>query len=174
MLSGSAIITYNGKSYTLNESQMMFFHSQAIHSFDKNIDEDIRYLVIQFDINKLNNVDTHMPKFNSLFRSASMDDSLPLIFNKSDFPDFDIEKFFFRCLAEADGKQYGYYYYMQHNISLFLLEILRFWKKCGFSVENEAYGIDDSFSIHKILEYIDEHSHENIQVNDLAQMCHKS
>jgi AraC-like DNA-binding protein len=174
MLKGSAVITYNGKTYTLNESQMMFFHSQAIHSFDKNTDEDIRYLVIQFDINKLHNIDAHTPKFNTLFRSASMDDSLPLIFTQDNFPDFDLEHFFFRCLSECDGKQYGYYYYMQHSISLFLLEILRYWKSCGFSVETESYGYDDSFSIHQILEYIDAHSHENIQVNDLAQMCHMS
>ena len=150
------------------------FLESSIHSFDKTTEEDIRYLVIQFDINKLNNIDSHMPKFSSLFRSASMDDTLPLILTQADLPEFELEKFFYRCLAECDGKQYGYYYYMQHNISLFLLEILRFWKRCGFSVENESYGSEDSFSIHQILEYIDAHSHENIQVNDLAQMCHMS
>jgi len=174
VLEGNIRITCNEKSYQVRPGEMFFFQPQVIHSFTTKDKTPLKYVVLKFDINKLSRTNSYLPKLNSLFLSASKEPDLPITFTQKDFGSFSLEGFFMNCVKEINNKEYGYDSYLQYSISVMLLEILRIWRSEGFCPEANSYAVESDYTIHDILEYIDEHSHENIRVETLAKMCNMS
>lgn len=172
---GSIITTCNGRAYTMQKDDMILIQPQVVHSFSKSSNPAAKYLVLKFDLNKLSNTEHYMPKFNALFLAAAKNPDLPIFFTQKDFRNFSLCDFFMQCILEAQEKLYGYDSYIQCKISMLLIEILRKWRDCGFCPETDVHAAsDDEYSIHTILEYIDQHSSENIIIEDLAAMCNMS
>lgn len=172
---GSIVTVCNGKSHTMKPGDLMIITPQTIHAFNRTNEPYAKYLVLKFDLNKLSDTESYMPKFNALFLAAGKQPDLPTLFSQADFEDFSLLDLFQSCILETKEKQYGYDSYIKCEISMLLLKILRKWRNCGFCPETDVLSSsDDEYTIHTILEYIDRHSDEAILVEDLAAMCNMS
>lgn len=171
---GNAWITCNGKSHVLNAGELIFLPPQAMHSIFTTTDRPLRYGVLKFDPNRINLSGEYLPKVNALFRSITKEPDFPLTFSNEDFPEFSLHDFFIHCMKEMEEKRYGYDCYLFSGISLLILQMLRNWKEHGLLEQLEYNKKSDDSSIHDVLMYIDEHSHEKLVVEDLAKMCHMS
>ena len=174
VMEGTACITCNQSTYILNPGELIFLPPQAIHAIYTTTPFPLTYTVLKFDSNHINLSGDYLPKIGSLFRSTLRKQNIPLIFSQEDFTGFSLSDFFEKCVTEIDTKEYGYDSFLASYISMFLIELLRIWRAQGFISESETYEQKEDYSIHDILMYIDSHSHEKIEVQKLASMCHMS
>lgn len=79
--------------------------------------------------------------------------------------DFHIRK----CLEEIKQKQFGYEWNVYSNLSVMLLQMVRIWEQKGMISQQQKRGKSRVVFFDTILEYIDAHSYEPIQVQDLAE-----
>lgn len=173
IIEGSAWITLNEKVHVLETGEMIFIQPQVMHSIHAASQRHLRYSVIKFDVNSLSLSRGYFPRLSALFRKAAQEDNYPVTFTNKDFETISLQAFFASCVKEMKDKNYGYDISLQCAIGSMLIEILRIWRKLGFVPEG-AYAMENTYSIHDILEYIEEHSTENLKVETLANMCHMS
>ncbi|MDP4177535.1 MAG: AraC family transcriptional regulator [Bacillota bacterium] len=174
MLRGTAIINCNKEEYLLEPGDLILFHPNTIHSIFSVSREPLKYDVLKFDINSININSSYTPKLSIIFRCAEGNMDAPVFFSSDNFKDFALDNLMNCCIKEINNKDYGYDIKIQTLIASLLIEILRIWRKHGFDTNNIAVIDDDSDSLHSLLQYIDEHSHESIKVEDLAEKCHMS
>jgi AraC-like DNA-binding protein len=161
---GSVCITCEERNYTLYEGDLIIFHPKAIHSIFSN-NSDAEYSVIKFDINKVNVTNSYNPKLKTIFNNAFKNTKLPIFFKKENFKIVNLPHLFENCISELNKRNYGYYLIINSFLCSLLVEIVRLWKKEGF--DTESLDVDDN-SFNTVTEYIDEHSHELLKVQDIA------
>ena len=174
MLKGTTIINCNNEEYVLEPGDLILFHPQAIHSIFAASHEPIKYNVLKFDVNTLNINSSYTPRLSAIFKSALTDPCAPIYLPYKDFKNFSLDNLLSSCIEEIRNKDYGYDIRFQSLVASLLVEILRIWRRYGFNTNNTALIPYDTDSLHTILQYIDEHSHESIKVEFLAEKCHMS
>lgn len=173
ILKGTSLINCNNKEYILEAGDLILFHPQVVHSIFSASNEPLKYGVLKFDINNLHINSNYTPKLSSVFKCA-IDNPYAAILISSKAFNSSIENIFTSCIEEVANKDYGYDIRFQSLVSSLLIEILRIWRKNGFDTNNIMLTPYDTDSLHTILQYIDEHSHESIKVESLAEKCHMS
>ena len=173
MIEGTVSVICNESTYLLSHGEMIFLPPQAIHAIYSTTSQFAKYVVLKFDANRINFSADYIPSLSDFFRSPKFERTLPIIFSQKDLTDFQLDHFFLTCVNEMETKQYGYDSYLHHLLSLFMLQLLRCWRALGYEQAVDSYE-KQSQSIHNILKYIDSHSHENLKVTELAEMCHMS
>ncbi|RII36469.1 AraC family transcriptional regulator [Clostridium chromiireducens] len=173
ILKGTSLINCNNREYILEPGDLILFHPQAVHSIFSASSEPLKYGVLKFDINNLHINSNYTPKLGSIFKCAIDDPCAPILLPSRLFKN-SLESLFNSCIEEVIIKDYGYDIHFQSLVSSLLIEILRIWRKNGFDTNNITLMPYDTDSLHTILQYIDEHSHESIKVEDLAEKCHMS
>ncbi|ADL53019.1 AraC family transcriptional regulator [Clostridium cellulovorans] len=174
MIKGTAIISCNSEEYVLESGDLILFHPQSVHSIFTNSHQQLKYAVLKFDINTLRLNSSYTPKLSSIFKYAVDNPTAPIFLSSQAFKDFPLDNLFNSCIEEVKNKDYGYDIRFQALISSLLIEILRIWRRRGFDTTNTALMPSNSDSLYTILQYIDEHSHESLRVEALAEMCHMS
>ena len=174
IIEGTACITCNQTTYTLQPQELIFLPPQAVHSIYTTKKEPLRYGVLKFDANRLTLTGDYLPKISSIFRNTNLTTTIPITFSQNDFQKFNLADFFDNCITEINEKQYGYDAYLHASISQLIIQILRIWRSQGLIEESEPVEKNDDYSIHDILMYIDQHSQENINISELAAMCNMS
>jgi AraC-like DNA-binding protein len=174
MLKGTAIINCNNEEYVLEPGDLILFHPQAIHSIFTASHEPIKYNVLKFDVNTLNINSSYTPRLSSIFKSALTDPCAPIYLPSKDFKNFSLANLSSSCIEEIINKDYGYDIRFQGLVSSLLIEIIRIWRRHGFNTNNTALTPYDTDSLYTIIQYIDEHSHESLKIESLAEKCHMS
>lgn len=174
MLKGTAIINCNNEEYILEPGDLILFHPQAVHSIFAASHEPIKYDVLKFDINNLHINSSYTPKLSSIFKGAINDPNAPIFLPSKAFGNFSLDNLLNSCIEEISNKDYGYDIRLQALVSSLLIEILRIWRRDGFDTNNTALMPSDTDSLYTVLQYIDEHSHESLKVEFLAEKCHMS
>lgn len=174
ILEGTAAASCNQNHFHLHPGEMFFIPPQGIHSiYNPDKEKPLRYVVLKFDANRIHLSKDYLPKISSIFRSPDKTIHLPVVFTQKDFPNFPLHDFFMNCIHEIDEKNYGYDAFLNAGISQLMIKMLRIWRENGLE-EMDSFIKEEDYSIHDILMYIDEHSQDNIHVQDLAEMCHMS
>jgi AraC-type DNA-binding domain-containing proteins len=173
IIKGTSLINCNNKEYILEPGDLILFHPQAVHSIFSASNEPLKYGVLKFDISNLRITSNYTPKLSSIFKCATDDPCAPILLPSKAFKN-SLESLFNNCIEEIATKDYGYDIRFQSLVSSLLIEILRIWRKNGFDTNNIPLTPYDTDSLHTILQYIDEHSHESIKVEYLAEKCHMS
>lgn len=173
ILKGTSLINCNNKEYILEADDLILFHPQVVHSIFAASPEPLIYGVLKFDINNLHINSNYTPKLSSIFKCAIDDPCAPIFLPSKAFKN-SLSDLFNECIEEVVIKDYGYDIRFQSLVSSLLIEILRIWRKNGFDTNNVSLTPYDTNSLHTILQYIDEHSHESIKVESLAEKCHMS
>lgn len=174
VIEGSASIYFNQQEYCLKPGQLLFLPPQAIHVINNVKESSWKYALLKFDANRLTLSGDYLPKISSIFRNTTLRTSLPVVFDQSDFGTFSLHHFFENNIKEINEQNYGYDAYLHASISQLIIQILRVWRRDGYIQDTELSKEDAAHSIHDILMYIDQHSHENINVSELAEMCNMS
>ncbi|WP_234124353.1 AraC family transcriptional regulator [Clostridium hydrogenum] len=174
MIKGTAIINCNDEEYTLEPGDLILFHPQAVHAIFTASQEPLKYDVLKFDINSLNITISNTSKLSAIFKSAINDPAAPILLPAKLFKNFSLDNILNSCIEEILNKDYGYDIRFQALVSSLLIEILRIWRRNGFNTNTTALVASDTDSLYTILQYIDEHSHETLKVEYLAEKCHMS
>lgn len=170
MLEGVADITADAESYRLFPGDMILFHPQAVHAIDAEV--PVRYAVLKFDVNIMNSFPNSALKFRYIFRHAKAND-MTVFFPADIFPAGLISSLFEKCIYEMHHQSYGSNQLIQTKINELLIEIIRFWIREGFFMENASFHEED-YTIYTITEFIDKHLDSGLTVPDVAKACNMS
>lgn len=174
MQEGSVMTTCNDTTYRLTKGQVILLPPQAMHSFYSDDGNAFRYAGVKFNLNRILLSGSYLPNLNYAFHQVVKMDCPPIVFTEEDLPDFNLEAFFDTVVIETQEKRYGYNAYIYSLFSTFILRILRIWHDRGICFESKSISENEELNIHDVLIYIDEHSQENINVEDLAHHYHMS
>ena len=176
LVSGSLYDEVDGRKYTMNPGDLMIFHPKQIHSFlDYPVKEAYTqptyFYVIKFDDMILSNTTPGSPKLPKLLNSDNQTNS-PSNLLLADELKYDAVKLFFEnCIWEVNHKEFGYDIKVASTISLIITTVFRIWIKHGFKFNTKSTFDQFSSKDFSVLEYIDAHSSENINIEELASKC---
>lgn len=173
--SGNIDVICNEQTYHLSKGSVIIIPPQAIHSITSSARSyEFRYLCIKFNLLRIHLAGDYLPDLFSVFREISRKEKLPICFCSEDFPSLNTDEFFERIHTEIREKEYGYDTLIYSMLSELLTHLLRIWYNLGISVNPENGTKNEEQSIQDVLLYIDHHSQENINIENLASMCHMS
>lgn len=170
MLEGSAEMYSNEKKYILNEGDMIFFHSKAVHSIYANGGGALKYAVLKFDINRFTMTSDYAPRLRDIFKCAEKNNA-DIFFESADTVKMDCGRIFSSCIKEMKTQNYGYDLVLDMHIYNLMMNIIRKWLEKGLVIDGKSFSDTDEYDIDTVTEYIDEHIQENIKVSELAAMC---
>lgn len=169
---GSILLICNERRFLLEADDLCYIYPMHLHEIQKGNDEEVCYAVIKFDIHTI-----HIPKayiqkmFDYFVRRASDEDHCILVKNLSAQDEPTV-----RCIGltveEYTKKQDFYMLQIQANIFSILIAMSRMCSQKPPLPQNGRSDRTVSFS--HILEYIDVHSAEHIEIRELAEKCHLS
>ena len=152
LVKGVLYTEVDNHQYTLNPGDMIIYHPKQIHSFldipSKNADnpeEELLFYGIKFDDMILSNTTPGSPKLPKLLANITKDDT--------------------------PYKQFGYDIKVASMISLIITELMRIWLRRGLQLSAKTTFDQFSTKDFSVLEYIDQHSAENISIEELANRC---
>lgn len=171
MFKGRIKVTCNEKSIILKPDDICYIYPLQLHEVTK-VDDDVEYAVIKFDIHTIHIPGAYLQRMHDYFvcHAGSSD---PFIYigdfsSKDNFVMTCIDK----LLDEYFLREDMYMLQIQADIFTILISIMR---KCEKSIPADKSGLfGDAASFYHILEYIDTHSGEDIEIQKLADMCHMS
>lgn len=170
MTEGTAEMREGNSVHLLSEGCMILFHPKAVHSIYSADGSPVRYMVLKFDINRMNGTSTYSPKLRSIFRCAEKKD-MNVFFGADEAEKMGASEIFSKCISEMNTQKYGYDLVIRSELYKLLVEIIRCWQEQGFKVDSEAYAEDSRYDIYSITEYIDANMSSNIKVTDIADIC---
>lgn len=170
MQEGSAMFESDGKTVVLSQGDCIFFHPMTIHSICAVSGFPIIYKVLKFNLSKINSTSSYTPRFDKIFQAARQDENLPTVFKAEEIHSLHLERYFEKCIHELNNKNYGYDVIVNSTISELLIKILRMWKQKGFD-ENQAAELEQKETVMTVTAYIDQHSDQNLDVDQLAERC---
>lgn len=176
MTAGTAMFECDGVTYVLEKGDLILFYPESVHSIYAVAGFPIVYDVLKFDVNKLHAPNSYTPRLGKILQSARSDKSVPILFRDQKIAPLNLQFFFTTCINELATRRYGYDVIVHNAISQLLITIIRLWYENGFSADSTSSEPDAvaAESIRSITAYIDEHSAENIHVEDLAAKCNMS
>ncbi len=170
--SGSIRITCNEKSHTLHEGDLCYFYPLQLHEVSKDLSDSVTYTVIKFDFHTLTLPPAHQAKLYDYFIHRTRSDDFCILIRKDALDRAQMDSLMNHILATHTHKDEFYSLQMQADLYSLLIEIA---KKSNKEVGTASRRRGDTdFTFHHILEYIDTHSGEALEIQDLAAMCHMS
>lgn len=153
-------------------SPRCYFYPLQLHAvFDNNCD-DVEYAVLKFDLHTINIPHSYLSKMYDIFIRRTSEKDFCIITKKEVTNQKQISFLIDRILTEYETKDEFYFMQLQSDLHTLLIEIAR-KSNTRFDYEGSNHT-DDDFSFYRILEYIDLHSGEQLEVENLADMCNMS
>ena len=174
MLKGSALVECEGQSYILNPGDFILFHPKTIHAISALTPTPLKYVVLKFDLHKLQPRFAFGPELISLFQAAKADSSASIFFPAGILENFPTQELFLTCISEATQKDFGYDLLIHAQLTALLVMITRLWHTNGFNAASSLLKKKSYDAVDTITEYIDAHASDSLKVEDLARQCHMS
>lgn len=176
LLKGQAVVTCNEQIYYMNEDEFIFIPPQAIHSiYGKDRDSSFEFIILKYNLDKITLQGDYLPNLHNLFKNKNLWKDFPIHYSQQETTHFRLKDFFSGVLHEVNEKAYGYDAYIYSYLSALTVKLLRHWQQqCSDLNERTTNYIHSEFTIQDVLPYIDEHSHQNINIQDLADRCSMS
>ena len=176
LVSGSLYAEVDGRQYTMNPGDLIIFHPKQIHSFlDYPVKEAATqptyFYAIKFDDMILSNTTPGSPKLPKLLNSDNQNNPPSNLLLADDLKYDAVKLFFENCIWEVNHKEFGYDIKVASTISLIITTVFRIWLKHGFRFNTKSTLDQFSSKDFSVLEYIDSHSSENINIEELASKC---
>ncbi len=173
IISGSIKIICNNKEIILYQGDTCYFYPLQLHEVAKNPEcsDKVKYAVVKFNIYKINIPQAYLQKLYDYFLIRKSEQNFCFIIRKEQ-TDKLIEFYVQRIVEEYQQKKELYMLSVQSGIHSLLTIMARKAVSLNFEA-NKTYPNKDLLFYH-ILEYIDMHSSEILEVRKLAEMCHMS
>ena len=178
LVKGVLYTEVDNHQYTLNPGDMIIYHPKQIHSFldfptknSENGDDELLFYGIKFDDMILSNTTPGSPKLPKLLANITKDDTPYNLITAEELKYNPVKLFFENCIWETNNKQFGYDIKVASMISLIITELMRIWLRRGLKLSAKTTFDQFSSKDFSVLEYIDQHSAENISIEELANRC---
>ena len=174
LVKGKLIKEKKKNKYTLTPGDMIIFHPKQIHSFldfPSEENEELLFYVIKFDEMILSNTTPGSPKLPKLLDNATNLNTPYNLITAEELQYNPVKLFFENCIWETKHKEFGYDIKVASTISLIITELIRIWLRKGFKFSSKTTFDQFSSKDFSVLEYIDKHSSENINIEKLANKC---
>lgn len=175
LVKGKLLAEVGKNKYTMTPGDMIIFHPKQIHSFldyaTTEENSELLFYVIKFDEMILSNTTPGSPKLPKLLDNATNLDTPYNLITAEELQYNPVKLFFENCIWETKHKEFGYDIKVASTISLIVTEIMRIWLRKGFKFSTKTTFDQFSTKDFSVLEYIDKHSSENINIENLANMC---
>ncbi len=172
MTKGSVTIICNNKKSVLKEGDLCYIYPLQLHEFLEAGDAEVQYAVLKFDIHTINIPQAYISKFYDIFIRRTQENDFCMIIDGKRLNRADIDFLISRTIREYTEKNDFYALQVQADIYTLLIEFARKTEK--EIIASKEDHTDTDFSFYHILEYIDTHSGEPLEIHELAEMCHMS
>ncbi len=172
MKKGSIKLICNNQSFVLEKDDICYIYPLQLHEVQKVNDGEVEYAVIKFDIHTIHIPKAYIQKLFDYFVQRTSDEDYCIIVKNVSSQNDSIGHCIDFTIEEYTGKHDLYMLQVQANIFSILIAIARMCSKKTFISQNKP--ADNQISFHHILEYIDVHSADNIEIQKLADKCHMS
>lgn len=174
MQEGTGLIECNGKSYIVEEGDLIVFQPEAVHAIYTATNVPLRYGVLKFDVNRLYNENSYAPKIRTILNSAAKQSDVNIFFKQEELEAIPVAEILEDCNKELLSRDFGYDIVVHNKICYLLVGLIRIWREKGFDTDMPVLQDTEVESIHAITAYIDEHVGEPIKVEELADRCNMS
>ncbi len=170
IISGSIKVICNDYSFILEAGDICYIYPLQLHEVApvSGSKEEVKYAVIKFDIHTINIPDAYVQKMYDYFVTRTSEQDYCLIVKNAQ----EISSEVISAVSEYKSSELLHIFKMQSNIFSILIYIARMCGKQTDYIKDKQSDI--SLSFYHILEYIDMHSSEHLEVADLARRCHLS
>jgi hypothetical protein len=158
------LLLYQNRIYSLDIPHIA-------HDICQLSNSELLFYVIKFDEMILSNTTPGSPKLPKLLDNATNLDTPYNLITAEELQYNPVKLFFENCIWETKHKEFGYDIKVASTISLIVTEIMRIWLRKGFKFSTKTTFDQFSTKDFSVLEYIDKHSSENINIENLANMC---
>lgn len=169
---GSVTITCNNQKAILKEGDLCYIYPLQLHAFSEAQDAEVQYAVLKFDIHTINIPRAYISKFYDIFLRRTRETDFCMIIDEKHLNRDCIESLIYHTIQEYTDKKDFCAFQVQAHIHTLLIEFARKTEK--EIVTSKEIRTDTDFSFYHILEYIDTHSGEPLEIHELAEMCHMS
>ena len=172
--SGSIQISCNNRKAVLSKGDICYFFPLQLHSVmpDNKCKGKVSYAVIKFNIQTLNIPKAYINPMYDCFVHRTSEDDFCLIVQNDDMPDNDrFQTIVETIVSEYESKKLMNMLAVQTGINSLLIEFAR---KIGDTKKQAPKKTEQDLSFYHILEYIDSHSSEQLEVQELAGLCNMS
>ena len=174
MLEGSAYIEIDHDNYVLEKGDLMFIHPKQNHGIYSTGKLPIQYGVLKFDAAHLNIANSALPKISHILQIAQNTPTISGYFPQESISHIPMKQLFDSCVKTVSEKQFGYDVLAHSYYSLIVMELIKIWVQQGLQLKQPSSTSHTSKELSEILEYINNHAHEPIKIENLASMCHMS
>ena len=119
----------------------------------------------------LSNTTPGSPKLPKLLENVNNSNDASNLITKDELRFNPVKLFFENCIWETKHREFGYDIKVASMISLIITELMRIWLRHGFEFSTKTTFDQFSTKDFSVLEYIDKHSAENINIEKLASNC---
>lgn len=171
---GSLLVSCNDVVYPMEAGSFILFPPQAVHALAADHDKPFRFFCVKFNLNRIHLTGSYLPNLSFAFHKVASMTHPSLLFTQADLPGLDLNDFFTTIEKESHAKQYGYDAYIYSLFSTLFLRLLQTWHCQGICFDLETISESEEKSMQDILVYIDRHSQENINIEELAHKYNMS
>jgi AraC-like DNA-binding protein len=168
--SGTVNICCNNKNATLTKGDLCYFYPLQLHSVSANEDntEAVNYSVIKFNVQTLNIPKAYLQSIYNSFVHRTSEDDFCLIIHENDGV---LEALVDSIVNEYESDEWMNMLAVQSNILFLLIQVAR---RLNLNDKVPPKPSENTLSFYHILEYIDAHCAEPLEVNELAKQCNMS
>ena len=169
IINGSIRIVCNNRETTLSKGDLCYFYPLQLHSVIPNPEckEKVNYAVIKFNIQTLNIPKAYLqPIYDCFIHKTTEEDGCLTVHDEGK-----IGEIVQNIVTEFETPKWMHMLAVLTGICTLLIAIAR---KSETNGKQASQQTGQSQSFYHILEYIDAHSAEPIEVQELADMCHMS
>lgn len=169
---GRVEIVCNNQKALLEEGDLCYIYPLQLHMVSKADEQPAEHTVLQFDIHTIHIPQAFLSSIYNCFIRRSQEDDFCMILKKGQMDRIKIDTHIQSMVREYQNKNEFYALQIQADLYTLLIEIARKTKKDWHREDGKQ--TDHVLSLYHILEYIDSHSGEQIEVQELADMCNMS
>ena len=133
-----------------------------------------KYAVLKFDLNELNLSRVQAPWVRNIFLNTQFLEPVPNYFPAASIQGTVIHRLVMNCIRETTEQQFGYEINVSACLNSMLVNLIRVLKQRGIPLDQSQFDSEEDRSLNNIIEYIDNHSGEQLAVAELAKRCNMS
>lgn len=186
MIKGAVTVNCNHKSRVIRQGDLCYIYPRQLHEVTPARAEegegtageaddgcaDAEYAVIKFNLHGMHIPPAYLPRFYDLFLGRTKEETSCMIVTGEDWSGIHITELIDNIVKEYADKREFYSLQIQANLCTLLTTLARKTQESGHSFRERQ--VDAGFSFGHILEYIDAHSGESLEIRELASVCHMS
>lgn len=164
---GKISVDCGNYQYLLAEGEVIVLPPKLLHRIHAAGEFPSRYVVVKFDMNTIKIPGVYLPRIRRTLEDIQ--ENRPMIFQREEQEQYELGAYIEDCLKETEKRNFGYEWKVYANLAAVLLQIVRIRESKEKLPELREERDAGSLFFSALPEYIDAHSFESLQVQELAK-----